>query len=57
MSRAQGNQQLADYIFDTNVFEYYYRVLSWNKYNEDMRQQQDRAEAEAKAKAAVRQSK
>lgn len=57
MSRAQGNQQLADYLFDTNVFEYYYRVLSWNKYNEDMKQQQDRAEAEVKAKAAVRQSK
>lgn len=30
--RADGNQQLADYLFDCSYFEYYYRMLGYNNY-------------------------
>lgn len=28
--RAEGDQKLADYLFETNVFNYFYRVKIYN---------------------------
>jgi hypothetical protein len=30
--RAQGDQQKADYLMNCGYFEYYYRILQYNKY-------------------------
>jgi hypothetical protein len=32
--RAEGNQEQADYLFNCSYFEYYYRMVAYNKYVE-----------------------
>ena len=46
--RADGNQQLADYLFDTNVFQYFYRVKTFNDLQKEREKQYKEVEQKAK---------
>lgn len=32
LSRAEGDQKLADYLMDCTFYEYYYRILTFKRY-------------------------
>lgn len=39
MSRAEGDKQKADYLFDCSWFEYYWRIVEYNRYQERVKEQ------------------
>jgi hypothetical protein len=39
MKRAEGVQRDADYLLDCNWFEYYWRIVSFNRYQEWVKEQ------------------
>jgi hypothetical protein len=42
MLRAQGDQKLADYLFDCSYYEYFQRQLNWNMYQDAMKEEYEK---------------
>lgn len=51
LMRSDGDQQKADYLFNCNVFEYYYRVKNFNTFVEEKNKAHEKMMEDAKTKA------